>query len=432
MQFYKKKKTGKTWQKNPIFSLLHFIRDAVIFILPVRRVPSFLVKALYGVKPKFVFFVHPRRTEDIYTGFPPAVLLRKILGKKIFLRFFYKFPPFVLSSVKTPSGIDGLVISSPFLPENFFRNKRDILKEAFRGFYFGSKLVKKNAVFGLGGLWPMVTRRGIALNLYAKKNGVKITNGHSGTLLSLFLTIKKMADVSNIKLNDLKILILGVGKMGENLARLLYGKVATITLVDINENRLNLVEKKLKETMTDTDIQKYTNKEDFGELEDIFRSNHIAVCTTSNIKRILKPQNIPENCIIIDDSRPEGIPRDLEGDRVVVEGGLMKINGLVQQYDFGFGIDENVFGCLAESFLLAADPTGELKPTLGEVDFENLNRLNALCEKANVEVGDFKCRDAKIEESKVFSILKNKKDLASTIPFKNICWIFNINDLVCE
>ena len=408
MQFYKKKKTGKTWQRNPAFSLLNFMRDAFIYILPVRRVPVFLVRILYGVNPKFIFFVHPRRTEDIYTGFPPAVILRKIFGKDFFLRIFYKLPPFLLSPVKTPSGVDGLVISSPILPENFFKDRRDVLKEALRGFYFGSKLVTKNAVFGLGGLWPMVTRRGAALNLYAKQKGIRITNGHTGTLLSLFLMIKKIADISNIKLDDTKILILGVGKMGENLARLLYGKVATITLVDINENRLNIVENKLKETKTATEIQKYTNKNDLNELGNIFRSNHIAVCTTSNIKRILKPQNIPENCIIIDDSRPEAIPRDLDDNRIVVEGGLMKINGLTQQYDFGFGVDENVFGCLAEAFLLAADQSGEIKPTLGEVDFENLFKLNALCEKLNVVVGDFKCRDIKIEDAKVFSVLKNK------------------------
>ena len=45
----------------------------------------------------------------------------------------------------------------------------------------------------------------------------------------------------------------------------------------------------------------------------------------------------------------------------------MKIKGVKQKYDFGFGIGENVFGCLSESYLLAADKTNNLKPTLGDV-----------------------------------------------------------------
>ena len=160
--------------------------------------------------------------------------------------------------------------------------------------------------------------------------------------------------------------------MGENLARILYGKVATISLVDINEMRLSLVEEKLKKTMSETDIQKYTNRDDFGGMKEVLENNHILVCTTSNVRRILKPEEIPDNCIIIDDSRPEGIPRELKGNRVVLEGGLMKISGIVQNYDYGFGIDENVFGCLAESFLLASGLSKSLTFTLGEANFKIL------------------------------------------------------------
>ncbi|OQX54193.1 MAG: hypothetical protein B5M48_01450 [Candidatus Omnitrophica bacterium 4484_213] len=356
--------------------------------------------------------------------------MRRFLGKKIFLKVFSIFPPFVLSNIRTPQNIDGLIISSPFLPEDFFKNRKKSLKEAIKGLYFGSKLVKKGGVLGLGGLWPMVTRRGFALTPYAKSKNIIITNGHCGTLISLFLSIKKIAKISDISLEELKVAILGVGKMGENLARVLYGKVATITLIDINERHLDFVEERLKKLMSDTDIQRYTNRDDIGEMKDVLNSNHIVVCTTSNLRRILRPRDIPDNCIIIDDSRPEGIPRDLEGNRIVLEGGLMKIPGLVQNYNFGFGIDENVFGCLAESFLLASDFSGELKPSLGKVDVEDFSKMLSVCQKLNVTVGDFKCRDKIVEEDKIISILKNKTDLAATIPFKNICWIFKVEDLL--
>lgn len=430
MKFYDRGKSGRLWQKNPIIASLHVLRDTVIFLTPLKQIPPFVVKLLYGVDPKFIFFIHPRRTEDIYRGFPPAVIIRRLLGKRLFLRIIFLFCPTVVGVIRTPQNINGFVISSFFLPEIFLRQRKIALREAVRGLYFGSKIVPKGAIFGLGALWPMVTRRGLSLKHFAQARNIVITNGHCGTLISLFLSIRKIADISGMRLEDLKIAILGVGKMGENLARILYGKVATISLVDINEMRLSLVEEKLKKTMSETDIQKYTNRDDFGGMKEVLENNHILVCTTSNVRRILKPEEIPSNCIIIDDSRPEGIPRELKGNQVVLEGGLMKINGIVQDYDYGFGIDENVFGCLAESFLLASGLSKSLTFTLGEVNFKNFLEMMSLCQKLNVTVGDFKCRDKIIEEDKITAILKSKKDLAATIPYKNICWIFKVDDLL--
>lgn len=283
---------------------------------------------------------------------------------------------------------------------------------------------------GLGALWPMVTRRGLSLKRFTPAKHTVITNGHCGTLISLFFTIKKIAEVSNVRLEELKVAILGVGKMGENLAHALYGKVATLTLVDINERRLDFVEEKLKKVMSETDIQKYTNREDFGGMKEVFGNNHIIVCTTSNVSRIIKPEEIPDNSIIIDDSRPEGIPRELTGNRIVLEGGLLRIAGISQNYDYGFGFDENVFGCLAESYLLASDSSSNIMPTLGDVDFSNFDEMIALSQKLNVTVGDFKCRDRMIGKDRIASIIKSKRDLAATIPYKNICWIFKVDDLM--
>ena len=430
MQFYQKKESGKLWQKNPMLALWHVLRDTVIFFLPIRRLPVFLVNILYRVKPRFIFFIHPRRSEDIYIGFPPSVVIRRFLGKKLFLGINSLFYPTVVSTIHTPSNINGLVLSSFLLPEVFLKNRKIVLREAIRGLEISSKLMPEGGILGLGALWPMVTRRGLGLKRFASAKNTVITNGHCCTLISLFFTIKNIAEISNVRLEDLKVAIMGVGKMGENLAHALYGKVATLTLIDINETRLDFVEDKLKKVMSETDIQKYTNREDFGGMKELFENNHIMVCTTSNIRRIIKPEEIPNNSIIIDDSRPEGIPRDLSGNRVVLEGGLLKIKGIVQNYDYGFGFDENVFGCLAESYLLASGSSKDIMPTLGYIDFENFDKMIALCQKLNVTVGDFKCRDKIIEKEKIISIIKNKANLAATIPYKNICWIFKVDDLL--
>ena len=283
---------------------------------------------------------------------------------------------------------------------------------------------------GLGGLWPMVTKRGLVLTKYGKQMNLKLTNGHCGTLVSLFLTIEKLSTISKTSLSDMKIVIIGAGKMGTNLARALYGKVAAITLVDINEKRLHIVEEKLKGITAKTDIHKFNNRDDVGGITKILENNHIAVSTTSNLTRILRPEQIPSGSIFIDDSRPEGIPREInKKDIVVLEGGLLKIHGINQHYDFGFGVDENVFGCFAEAFILAADKGVNIQPTLGDVDFYNFQKMLGAIKTVGVSVGDFKSCDMLIPNGQLEQILKEKYYLKSTVPFKNICWIFKVDDL---
>ncbi len=430
MQYYTRE-TGQTWHKSPIVSFFCFLRDSVIFLLPIGRIPLFLVKLLYGVYPSFVFFVHPRRTEDTYAAVPFLAFIRRRFGRKVFLRTLRLLPPLSIATIRTPSKIDGLVITSAFLPEMLLKDRKKALLSCIRGLTFASRITKEYSVFGLGGLWPMVTQRGLALRRYVKNKKIIITNGHCGTLISLFLSIQKISEIGNIRLDNLKIAILGVGKMGSNLARVLYGKVAAITLIDISGERLNRVEAKLKEVMAETDIQRYTNKEYVSSISHILSNHHITVCTTSNLRRILKPEQIPDDTIIIDDSRPEAIPRGLNRDNcAVIEGGLMKIKNIRQNYDFGFGIDENVFGCLAESYLLAIDKGQTLANTLGEVDFQNFKNMILSCSRFGVELGDFKCRDAFISEDKLLSILRNKTNLSATIPYKDICWIIKVGDIL--
>jgi predicted amino acid dehydrogenase len=431
MRFYQRKATGRiAWQKNSFVASLTLFRDFLVSVLPMRRLPVFIVKFLYGVSPDFIFLVHPRRSEDIYVAVPLLVSIRRFLGKKLFYYTLSFFPPVAISTIETNSKIHGLTITSSLLPEILLTHRKISLRNAIQCVTYCSKILPKNGIIGLGGLWPMVTRRGLALKPYAQKRHIRITNGHCGTLISLYMTIKKIAELVSSKMENMKVAILGVGKMGTNLARMLYGKTAAITLIDINEEKLNRVEETLKKVMSKTDVQKYTNRDDVGKLKDIFADNHIAVCTTSNIRRVLRSDDLPENIIVIDDSRPEAIPRDLASDTcIILEGGLMKIKGIKQNYDFGFGIDENVFGCLAEAFLLAADKSGALHPTLGDVDFSNFDNMLALSNKLGVDVGDLKCLNRHVEPRRIITILNNKSDLLATVPFKNICWLFKVEDL---
>ena len=257
MQFYERTDKGIAWRRNTFLAFICLVRDYIVFYLPVRKLSSFLVKMLYGVNPKFVFFIHARRLEDIYVALPFLVFVRRILGRKRFIQILHFFPPFVLDIVRTKQGINGVVVTSIFLSEILLKDRRRSLRESIRGLFFGTKIASNGVVFGLGGLWPMVTRRGFALIPYAELRKAVITNGHCGTLVSLFLTIKKLASLVDIPFGELKVTILGVGKMGINLAYALYGRINTLIRVDTNNSRLDIVEKELKKITSVPNFIKY-------------------------------------------------------------------------------------------------------------------------------------------------------------------------------
>ena len=107
----------------------------------------------------------------------------------------------------------------------------------------------------------------------------------------------------------------------------------------------------------------------------------------------------------------------------------MKIEGIEQHYDFGFGVDSNVFGCFCESYMLAADKMQNITPTLGDVDFVNFQNMLSAYKQLGVDVGDFKCLEEYIPSGRLVTMLNSKQELKATIPFKNVCWIFKVDDL---
>ena len=141
----------RKWHNKPTKTFFRYIRDVIVYFMPIRRLPSTLTKLLYGINPEFIFFVHPRRSEDIFRGLPFLVFLRRFLSKRQAINLISKLPPIVIGTVKTPTNINGLIISSFSIPEVLIKRRRLTLKEAFRGMSFGSKISKKNGrVFARG------------------------------------------------------------------------------------------------------------------------------------------------------------------------------------------------------------------------------------------------------------------------------------------
>jgi len=394
------------------------LRDIVVSLLPVSQLPAPWIKILYGRDVTFVFLTHPRDEKDIFCTFPLLAVLHRVIPSKWILGFLSIFPCFVAAKVVSPQGLNGFFISTPLLPSTLFQNRDKTLKNAKKIVQFIRKITTQRVYVGLAAWWPIVTNSGVAFERYLEKDDrVVVTNGHSATLASIVLSVEKICQIAALPIRDLKLLIIGVGKMGGAVAQHFFGRTSAMGLVDQNEKRLDRVAEDLRQKTASTKIEKIPVSDTgfSGAILPALVDYHIAVCTTSNVGYVIKDEALLKNCIILDDARPEAFPRIVDADRgvIVLEGGLIKVAGIQIDSDFGFGNSDNIFGCLAEAFLMNLDGLRTLKPTLGEVDAENFQKLLSVCKQNKITCGDFKAGWQLVNDDMIKKVIQSKMQLAA-------------------
>jgi len=347
---------------------------------------------------------------DMYEMIPFLKIWKLFLPERLIQQFASLWPAGVVTDVKWDKKVQGLIISVPTLPEELFAKRENTLKAIKRIVRFIRKISHGNVYVGLGEWWPMATNNGLAFKRVLEENDkIVITNGQTATLLSIYLTVKKICKIARRDLSSIKIAIIGIGKMGTAVLERLNGKVAAIGLFDRNNIRLNIIEEKMNSRQSHSAVMKYViSNEQFDE-ENISAlcSYDMAICTTSNIDFIVKDARLLKNIVIIDDSRPEAFPRifDTEHKVLVLEGGLIKLKGIKVGVDFGFGKEDNVFGCLAETIILVLDKERKIRPTLGDIDFDNFEEMIKFCEQNNFGEGDLKSNQQIMNDEAIRKIL---------------------------
>lgn len=394
-------------------SFISFCRDVLIAKFPDTL--RFITRKLLPYNPDFIFFTHPRNEEDIYATLPFIKTFEKLFSKKFVRQILNLSPCYVVAHVQGPLGKKGYVISVTELPETMFTSRELTMRLIRASLSFFRKISRQQVYVGLAAWWPIVSNSGLVFLKYLKPaENITVTSGHTATLASIYLSILKLTEIARITLKDLKLLIIGAGKVGGSLGDLLAEKVGKLGLVDKNPMRVQAVKVNLEKKSRNVIVE--TIPVNDGNFEEVISKKlgeyDMAVCTTSNTGLLIRDARKLKSCIVLDDSRPEAFPRifSAETGTVVLEGGLMKIPGVSLDSDFGFGKTENIFGCLSEAIILALDRECRLKPNVGDVDYDNLFNLIEFCRQADIGVGDFKCGQRNVSEeelSKLFSVTKS-------------------------
>ena len=376
-------------------TFLSAIRDLIVCFIPIDKLPLRIVNFIYGFRPDFIFLVHPRNIDDMYDMIPFLKIWRRFIPERYILKFASFWPVGVVSDVKWEEKVKGYIVSTPMLPQTLFARREYVSKSVYKIINFIRKISGDKVYVGLAGWWPIVTNRGLVFKRALREHdSVVVTNGHTATVLSIFLTIKALCKTIDLPLKELKIAIIGVGKIGKAMIKLLSGKIDTIGLFDVNKIWLDIAQ---QEAIAGPGHSKIIKNEVSGKKLDkdavsILADYHIVVCTTSNAEPIIEDENALKNILVLDDSRPEAFPRivDIEKKVLVLEGGLVKFKGIKMGTDFGFGKKDNVFGCMAEAIVLALDREKKVKSVLGEIDFENMERLAEFFSENDISEGDLK------------------------------------------
>ncbi len=381
-------------------SFLNFCRDVIISLLPEKLSPC--IRACLPYTPDFIFLTHPRNESDILATSPIYRLLRRFLSEKHAHNVLNLSPCYIISQVLGPQGTRGYVISVSELPQDLFmyRQKTSMLINRLISFF--RKISKQRVYVGLAAWWPIVSNSGLFFTKHLnQKDAIRITSGHTATLASIYLSVKKIAELIRVPEKHLKVLVLGIGKVGGGFCEVINGSVGKLGLLDTNQIRLKSFINKLQKSNTNQTIEliHVTEKDSENIIFDKLAEYDIAVCATSNAGLLIRDGNKLKNCIILDDSRPEAFPRIFSKERrvAVIEGGLMKIPGVVLDSDFGFGSNDNIFGCLSEAIILTLDQEKKLMPNVGEIDVKNLFDLIEFCNRHGIKHGDFKCGQQTIE-----------------------------------
>jgi len=385
----------------------YFIQSLVYYFLP------FL---LAKKKIDFIFLVHIRYEEDCNTHAPYISFLKKLLPTKTYLYLFSLLPPLLLDEFTHANGSKGLLISSTHLPQPLINGKKTRTKEINRSLKFISNACvpqHEKIVISLGAWWPIISLHGqLFEKVLPNDHPYIITTGHTATLYSIVKTAEDLIEKSLLPREQINIAIMGCGNIGFFAANTLLSKGVQVTLIDINEIKLLKLKKQLQESFPDSLIHHHTFSHE--SVQPILNTCHFGICATSNTKEIIKKEDIPDFFVFIDDSRPEAIPRFDYGDnKYTLEGGLINVQGFQSSFNFGFGNDSNLLGCLSEGYILALDQqlNKTLSPTKSVASVDLYNSMARFCESQNIRPGDYKMGELTLQETTIIQAVRCRHEL---------------------
>lgn len=365
-------------------------------------------------KDKFAFIVHLMKRQDVLEFYPWLKLIPNIARASYLKDLAFKLPnnkflELRANTSRTEKFVSGMGILCPIFPEQFISIKEEIVLEKIRK---ACILAQRQGagIIGLGGFTSIVGNEGEFL---AGKLDAGITSGNTYTAYLALEGIFKAALIMDIDLSRAIAAVIGAtGDIGSICSRVLARKVKQINLVARNEPRLEEFAGGIRQLNgTSVNTTKY--------IADAVKNADIILTATSSITTLIEPKELKPGCVVCDVSLPPNIAREIYSirqDVLVFEGGKAwipnteKIKNRFWQEYFSDGI---IFGCLAETMLLALDGYfKDFSVGRGNITEEKLAVIGEMSKKHGFTLAPFKCGTKILDDVEIKLIRQKALELA--------------------
>ena len=316
--------------------------------------------------------------------------------------------------------VRGWFIFIPNYTEELLENKPLRQKKLLQAGLLAKALNAKFA--GMAGLIASFSKGGKFLSENVKDFG--FTTGHAYTVANIYEIIKNITKEISIELSKSIVAIVGAGgSIGSGIARIISeNRIKEIKLIDrfsmVSSTKLS----KLKNVLQLINIHnRITISNRICDIEDA----DLIIAATNSPVSIIKSEHLKSGAVIIDDSFPKNVPRDVLRERddvILLEGGVSqmpKLNIDVSRHMpdlLDLSISKLVscsqaYGCLAETLILAAlGHRGNYG--LGDADPQLAKDIMKKGKSVGFNNAIFQNYGFAVEESriaKVKNIIKNRK-----------------------
>ncbi len=327
---------------------------------------------------KFGFIIHPINFTNVYKFFPPSRLFPKFLVKKI----LFNLSPFVTyhaRDIRSLSGnaVEGYFITCPLLSEQFLGLGEDAL---FDKVLAAGRLAEKLGVKVLG-IGAMAAGVGQACSKIAEQLDIGVTNGTSFAGAAVIETLLRAAQIKGFNLSQVKVAIIGAtNPIGKICANALYKRVAQLSLVAKNQERLEFLVNKLENDTTAVIVNCGTN------IPGAVKGAELIIFTTtaSEVVPRVAIEDLRQDAVICDIPTPRNISLDMaraRPDLLIIDAAAIEPPYPIKlKLHLGLA-DGQIYACMAETMILALEGSFSDFSIGWEPSLEKVETIRCLAEK---------------------------------------------------
>jgi len=350
----------------------------------------------------FAFVIHPL-VYELLLRHPLLRMLDRMLPRSWVEALASLMPPLLVGTVRnvvsaTGARARGYIFAVPLTSRGMLRRHPEatyakLVAAARRGHRLGA------GVMGLGAFCSVVGDAGVTVS---RRAPLAVTTGNSFTVAVTLRSIEQAVALMGMDLAAATACVIGAtGSIGSILSLLLGEKVKRMILVSPRPERLAAVSRKLSERHPHLEISVSRRAGKAVAEADIL------VTTTSAVEPVVDVSALKPGAVVCDVARPPDVSAEdarKRPDVLFIESGEVQLlPGAEVDYDLGLPPDV-IYGCLAETILLALERRYE-HFTLGrEISEEKVRTIDRLGEKHGMRLAAIRSFGNVVTEEEVKTI----------------------------